>query len=261
MADDVQTDIEEKPDVVPKAEYDAAIQELQGWKEQIGDAYKLTAAEVRQVLDSVSQELQAKKPEKTEEVKPKGKLSPAQKEEARAFLEEVFPGLSTLPEVVKALEGKTSTLAERSSAEDRRKAEKLIAELAVSEGYVGDPKKEAGFLKRLYHMVGNEVGDDPKLMAAYLKGDVDVVQSAFDAVKKDLEPKVVKVKKESPRFPALLARHAGLSPSTVVPEGPTPDQLAKMTPRERKKSVHDRAWAVMKNITEANEAERQMYGG
>jgi hypothetical protein len=36
------------------------VTELQGWKEQIADAYKLSPAETRQILDSVSQQMQGK---------------------------------------------------------------------------------------------------------------------------------------------------------------------------------------------------------
>lgn len=264
MPDDVggSGETSTEAEVVPKAEYEALAAELQGWKEQIADAYKLSPAETRQILDSVSQQLQEKKADVDVESKPtKGKLTPEKLEAARAFLEEAFPGLTSLPDVVKALKGETTKLAEHKATEDRKKAEQIIADLALDEGYISDLKKESGFLKRLYHMVGNEVGDDPKLMNAYLKGDVEVVQAAFDAVKKDLEPKVVKVKKEQPRFPSMLARHTGLSISATQPEGPTPEQLAKMTPRERSKSVHDRAWALMNKIAEANEADRQLYGG
>jgi hypothetical protein len=254
---------EDKAEVVPKGDYDALAQELQAWKEQIGDAYKLSPAETRQILDSVSQQLNDKKAADLDAPPPKGKLSPEKLEAARTFLEEAFPGLTSLPDVVKALRGETIKLAERGVMEDRKKAEGIIAGLAKEEGYISDAKKDAGFLRRLYHLVGNEVGDDPKLMSAYLKGDVEVVQAAFDAVKKDLEPKVIKVKKEPVRFPSMLTRHGGLSLGAVQEDAdaPTPEQLAKMSPRERTKSTHDRAWALMQRISAANEAERQLFGG
>jgi len=167
----------------------------------------------------------------------------------RAELEQLFPALAKLEEVFGSIE---ELKAGQSTSEESRVVavqEKADAHIAAKVAELGYPAEIAPWVASIAASI---VYADSNATAKMLKGDMSVVDKAFDVVKKDfLETHVAKPARPKSILP-LLKGNAGVPSGKQTKETLNEEDLKKLHPQERMRKIGEDAFDFYNQVATAN---------
>ena len=187
--------------------------------------------------------------------KSKSKLSATKQAEIRQELEELFPGLSKLGEIEQKANASSQAANEASKAHIsglQSQASKMVAQLVDKTGY------DVAASEQIEALVANAVYGDKRSLNKFLKGDLSVVESAFnDLEERFLAKNLIKPvrSRAGKNIPTMLSGNVGLSvDSKDLSEKLTEEKLKAMPPQARRAAIGKDAYEFYVALAEARKA-------